>query len=160
MSEFYHTPTYINYFVNYISLTEVESNNKKERLNNVGVKVVNFPLSKETLLNLPLNIHYLGWGNTYERDSEGNMMINNLNDTIISDKIRINSIRIKIISPNNRIIELISNNNVVKSIIDQKVSENEFIRSFDNKEYHIKNNVPYFFFENKFSRKYFILLNK
>ena len=152
LSDLYKTPIYINYYVNYISLNVSEFKNKSERVNNVSVKV-EIPLGKETPLNLPLNTQYRTWGNFIELDSEGNLIIKDVITHSIYNKNRITSIRVKFTGSKSRTIELISNNTVVLSIFDQIISENEFIRSFDNKEFHIKNNVPYFFFERKFAHK-------
>ena len=94
LSDLYKTPIYINYFVNYISLSESEYTNKKERVNNVSVRV-DIPLGKETPLNLPLNTQYRTWGIFHELDSEGNLIVREIYSNTLLNKARISSIRVK-----------------------------------------------------------------
>ena len=150
LSEYYTAPNPVNYYVNYFSLTDAEYNSNKNIFSNTKPKV-EIPLGSETPLILPLNVNYYSWGDSFKVDDKGNRIISNLYNS--KDLRAITSIKVIYTNAKNRTLELISNNNKIITVFDKIISPSEFIRSFDNKEYHIRNSVPYFFFENKFPHK-------
>ena len=152
LAEYYKTPHFLYYYLNYINLSEKEYTEDVKRLESVEKTI---SIDTEMPLNFPLNTHYTSWGNETFTDKDGNLIVKGLNVTNSLDPNRSNERSIKVtFNTNSNIIDIYVNDTIIKSITDKIISDNEFIRYFDRKEYHIRNNVPYFFFERKFSHKY------
>jgi hypothetical protein len=114
--------------------------------------LISLPESKfEDIIDLPLNTYYNGWGTVIEYLETGykiNYKPNSLNWIIITSK-----------DENVINIQIFKDDILIKTIQDLFINDREFIRSVNEKEYHIKDAKVYFVLRTKFNIKYISKLN-
>ena len=137
--EQYHQKTHLQYLINWCSLTENEYLDRVETIKRMDTpKVTKF----ENPLSLEMNTNYENWGSTKHVDIYNNTIVSELYGQSSTKTIKIKYLDLK-----NRIIDLMNNGNSYRTFKDTIINAFEFIRSFDRKEYYIRNNKVYFMYE-------------
>ena len=139
LDETYHQSLPLEYILTWCTLTENEYLDRVETIKRMDTpKVTKF----ENPLSLEMNTNYENWGSTKHVDIYNNTIVSELYGQSSTKTIKIKYLDLK-----NRIIDLMNNGNSYRTFKDTIINAFEFIRSFDRKEYYIRNNKVYFMYE-------------
>ena len=148
MDHDYHELTFNRILFNYTLITGEEYNRMSQR-GALNIKDISKeePIIKDTLMGLPLNQLYKGWGSKITVIDATNFKIEGLSQgdyyiMITNDLNNENITTINIYSYSGALI---------KTFLDRKINSNHFIRYTEKKEFYIKDGKVYFLYQNRFS---------